>query len=664
MVFLLALLLAAPLQAAGGPVTLAVPFLPQSEDLCGGAAAAMVFRFFGDRHASVSQFAPLVDRSAGGISTAALENAIQQRGWRTLARPSTIDALRALVRRGQPVLLLIEDRPGRYHYVVAIGADDRSIVVHDPARGPSRVIANQNFERVWSAAKFWSLAIGPDGRIERSSPSTPPHATASRDREAMTSCERDFESAMDDIEHRPGEAETILDRVRAKCPTLPAPVRELSGLRFAEKRYGDAEALATEAVRLGAKDGYTWNLLGASRFLRGDAAHALEAWNHDGRPRVDHVAIAGADRMRYDLLANYVGLEEGDLLTPRAFQLADRRVSDLPDRASSRVSFRPDEDGYAVVDVNVVENATWPRAPIDWAARAAHIVVDREIAVDVPGFTGQGEVWRGAWRWWANRPAVKLSFSAPVGGRVPGVWSVSTGWEAQTYAAGDGESRRDAETTGSIGYGGWIRPSFRAGITAGVLDGSSSDRHLLIGVNAETRRFGDRMNVAAAVMRGVSIDDRASFSTFSIGARAATSSEAQGIAAIAAASLDVVSDASPLSFWSGAGEGRARAGLLRAHRLLHDGTIDGDVFGRTAGTLNLEVRRWLADTTLTPIGVAAFVDAASAARRLSSSQTAKHVDAGGGLRARLPGLQGTLRLDYARGLDDGANAISIGITVW
>ena len=44
-----------------------VPFLPQTPDLCGGAAAAMVFRYWGDAHADVEQFAPLVDRGAGGI---------------------------------------------------------------------------------------------------------------------------------------------------------------------------------------------------------------------------------------------------------------------------------------------------------------------------------------------------------------------------------------------------------------------------------------------------------------------------------------------------------------------------------------------------------------------------------------------------------------------
>ena len=42
-------------------VTLSVPFLPQTEALCGGAAAAMVLRYWGEAHASVDEFAKLVE---------------------------------------------------------------------------------------------------------------------------------------------------------------------------------------------------------------------------------------------------------------------------------------------------------------------------------------------------------------------------------------------------------------------------------------------------------------------------------------------------------------------------------------------------------------------------------------------------------------------------
>ena len=55
-----------PRTAAAQP-PLTVPYLPQTEALCGGAAAAMVMRFYGDREVYADAFAPLVDWNAGGI---------------------------------------------------------------------------------------------------------------------------------------------------------------------------------------------------------------------------------------------------------------------------------------------------------------------------------------------------------------------------------------------------------------------------------------------------------------------------------------------------------------------------------------------------------------------------------------------------------------------
>jgi hypothetical protein len=49
-----------------------VPFVSQSERLCGGAAAAMVLRYWGERGVTAEDFAGLVDNDAGGIRQSAL----------------------------------------------------------------------------------------------------------------------------------------------------------------------------------------------------------------------------------------------------------------------------------------------------------------------------------------------------------------------------------------------------------------------------------------------------------------------------------------------------------------------------------------------------------------------------------------------------------------
>ena len=115
-----------------------VPYLPQTEALCGGAAAAMVFRYWGDAHADVQEFAPVVDRRAGGIAGDALAGAVISRGWRTARLDGSLDALGARIRGGQPVIVLLPDRRDRYHYVVVTALTGDGVVVHDPAWGPSR----------------------------------------------------------------------------------------------------------------------------------------------------------------------------------------------------------------------------------------------------------------------------------------------------------------------------------------------------------------------------------------------------------------------------------------------------------------------------------------------------------------------------------------------
>src|SRR4051812_20434074 len=166
--------LAAALSLAAS-LAIDVPYLPQTDALCGGAAAAMVFRYWGDAHGAAQEFAALVDRRAGGIANDALTRAIDGRGWRTARAGESLAALRARMLDKQPVIVLLPDRGTLYHYVVVVAATDDTVVVHDPSWGPSRSIRALDFERAWKAAGFWSLVILP--------PASPP-ANRQRPREA------------------------------------------------------------------------------------------------------------------------------------------------------------------------------------------------------------------------------------------------------------------------------------------------------------------------------------------------------------------------------------------------------------------------------------------------------------------------------------------------
>src|SRR5712671_1020868 len=138
-------------------LSLTVPYLPQTDALCGGAAAAMVFRYWGDTHADIEQFAPLVDRRAGGIADDVLVRAIEERGWRPRRFVGSVRLLAEQIENSRPVIILLADRSQKRgrptfpvdHYLVVTGVEEDAIVVHDPAWGPARRIAVADLMRAW-----------------------------------------------------------------------------------------------------------------------------------------------------------------------------------------------------------------------------------------------------------------------------------------------------------------------------------------------------------------------------------------------------------------------------------------------------------------------------------------------------------------------------------
>src|SRR5262245_41066564 len=268
--------------------TLAVPYLPQTEALCGGAAAAMVFRYLGDRHADVQQFESLVDARAGGLADTVLIVAIRARGWFADRLDGSVDTIRAQIAAGHPLILLLEDRPSRYHYVVAVGTDDQHVFVHDPTWGPSRAIANAELIRRWKPAGYWTLLVMAGSAVK---PAPQPGAVTSPtiDRN-FSACQRHLNEALDTIEtDGPAMAGDVLESISRRCPQDSAPLRELSAVRFSQRRWRDAATLAQRALDRNNEDSYAWDVLGSSRFILDDTHGALQAWNHIGKPKVDSV---------------------------------------------------------------------------------------------------------------------------------------------------------------------------------------------------------------------------------------------------------------------------------------------------------------------------------------------------------------------------------------
>jgi hypothetical protein len=645
-----------------------VPYLPQTDALCGGAAAAMVFRFWGDAHADAQSFAPLVDRDAGGIANGVLTRAIEGRGWRTASAGGSLDALRASLREHRPVIVLLPDRGDRYHYVVVIGATSDAIVVHDPSWGPSRSIRAPDFEREWKAAGFWSLVVSPPSltpkhAVERVAPT--PVATDPGVADSGTpECDARLDRALADIRAQGlAHADTILAGVRAGCPGAAGPLRELSALRFAQRRWSEASALARQAIRLDPHDDYALDVLGSSLFMQHDELGALRAWNRIGKPRVNVVRIEGLHHIRYQTVAAVMDLQPNMLLTAERFERARRRLNELPDRAATRLAVKPEADGFATVDVVVVELAAIPRGAIEWAGAAARTATSREVEVSVPGVSGQGDVWSAGWRWWNNRPAVSVGLATPRVGRLPGVWRFDGSWESDAFTAMPSASVVESRLHGGLTISDWLSGGVRYSVATGVDGWSGGRKAASIGGSLERAAFDDRVRLTIAATQWAPIAEGAAF--HSIGARATTQSSADAIGWVVRGSVGIerVSEAAPLALWPGAGEGQVRTPLLRAHPLLNDGAIDltaAAAFGRTLAFGSAEMQRWLDRPSLVRLGVAGFADIARASRQADGGATPVQVDLGVGLRVKIPGTPGVLRADVARGLRDGANALTIG----
>ena len=674
---MIAVLAAALWLASSLTIALDVPYLPQTDALCGGAAAAMVFRYRGDAHAGVESFAPLVDRRAGGIENDVLVGEIERRGWIVDRVDGSMAAIEARLEAGDPVVVLLAQRGRRYHYVVVVGRTGRGVLVHDPSWGPNREIAEREFLQRWSASAFWAIDVRPravrpnadtphDGDQAGGDPTggNPTGVVSGFSRTVTSACSSIIDRAVAEVRARGlDSADGIFADVRRRCPGSSAPLRELAGIRFAQRRWSDAASLARQALDIDAPDDYALDVLGSSLFMLNDPGGALRAWNQLGRPTLDRVLVSGLNHTRYQAIADALHLTPGALLTADAFERARRRLEDLPDRATARLDVRPESDGFASVDLVIAERSAIPRGPAEWSTLGLEAAIDREVTSTLPGFTGEGETWSASWRWWANRPRVALAFAAPRFAGMPGVWRLDAAWEAESYAFGDSSALlRESRTHLALSVSDWMSSRWRYSVRAGFDEWSGGRRGVSAGGAIEERLIADRVSLRADGDTWIAAGALPGFSTAALRARWTSRPIVRGWSAAATAGAQHATSGAPLALWAGAGDGHERGELLRAHPMLDDGVIDvtsGAAFGRTLVFGNAEAQRWMDTPWPARVGVAVFADAARATDRFGPGGVLQ-VDAGAGLRLRIPGVARTLRVDVAHGMRDGANAITMG----
>ena len=662
----------APAEERSAPATLQlldVPYVPQSEALCGGAALAMVLRYWGMSGVFAEDFAALVEPGQAGIRTGALVRAAQAEGWLALPLPASAVALQSQLAQGRPVIALIQVSPGSYHYVVLVAWAKGWAILHDPALGPFQALREAEFGEAWSGSESWALLVlPPQGRAAPGAADSA--AVAPPVPVALDDCESLVEAGiLQAVQGDSAQAELSFRAAQAMCPASAAALRERAGLRFQAEDWVGASRLARSALALDPSDAHARRLLAGSAFLAGDVEGALDAWNALSEPRTDLTRIDGLRRIRYAAVANQLDLPPGELLTPQDFRRAGRRLAELPAQSAFRLDLRPLPQGMAQVNVTLLERPLVVESPWALARTGIKALTERELTVDVASPTGNGELWTAGWRWYAQRPRVALGLAVPAAGGRPGIWRLEGFWERQTYAVpapagasspADKALSREERRRTSLSVADWLSPDLRLEVGVALDKWVDRGAHLSLAGGVETRWAGDRLTLGAQAASWISLAQGVPFAAGGLTLAWCSSGLDSGDAWHGRLGLLSATATAPLALWSGAGTGQGRAPLLRAHPLLAGGVIDGVVFGRRLihGTIERQAWPW----TLGPLrlGWALFVDGARAWDAGRADRVPWQADGGAGLRMQPLGMKGQLRIDGAVGLMDGNTAVSLG----
>jgi hypothetical protein len=627
-----------------------VPYLRQSEALCGGAALAMVLRYWGLPDIRPEEFAGSLTADGTGIPVDALPRLAEARGFRAFAFGDGEAEAIAHLQKGRPLIALLSTGPGRHHYVVMLAWSGERVLIHDPAVGPFRILAETEWRRRWAPTDRWALLVlPPEGfASDTSSSVTPSSSGADAEPAPQGPCAALVQPGVDLA--LAGELEAAHEHLAAAaswCPDASAPLREMAALEFRRERWPEAASLASEAVGRDPQDKFAWKLLATSQFVAGRRQEALSAWNRVDEPRLDLVQIDGFERTPARVVYDYLGEKPGTLLTPERLRRVERRMAALPAAQIASVGYRPLSGGAARLEVNVVERRPFssPRSIV--LQSAVHAVSERALVVDAFGLAPSGDSVRVLGHWQPNRARGALSASAPRFLSLPGVVTAEAMWDRQSYRSApealETAVLREQRQRASLSLAHWWAADTRAVVTVAADDWSRRGRHLSLSAEVEERLPGDHVAVGGNVAgwwSGASAPFYAASGRGSIRTRAAADHTRLRVDV----AYDFASRRAPLALWSGAGTGAGRTLLLRAHPLLRDGVVDGEAFGRRLVSGTAEAETPLGSLGPAPVRAVAFVDAV---KILAPARRGTLVDIGAGLRLQPPGWRSALRVDLA-----------------
>ncbi len=365
---------------------------------------------------------------------------------------------------------------------------------------------------------------------------------------------------------------------------------------------------------------------------------------------VDLFQIEGLRKIRQRPVERLTSFRTGDVLTVDRLTRARRQLSEWPAATTAVVSYTPRPNGRADVAVIVAERDLLPVSPLALGVIGGRAIFTREVGLALGPLTSGGDRVELGWRFWPERPRYSAAMLAPA--PWGGLWGVQVSSEQQPLTA-PVPLVFERHSAGVV-VSAWQTGHVRWQVGGGLDRWNSHGRFGTISAGLDFATLGEGVRLRA---RGQSWLGAAGFGTWDVSVRASHSLAGGRYQVDARAATAHVSASAPYDIWQAGDNGQARPTLLRAHPLLRHGKLLASRLGADVTTASTELQRLFRRRGVS-FGPAVFVDVGITARTLVGTAPFLDTDIGLGLRARLPGMAGTLRIDLAKGLRDGVSALS------
>ena len=155
------------------------------------------------------------------------------------------------------------------------------------------------------------------------------------------------------------DAENAFERGRTQQPRDKRFPVELAGIRFKQKKYGEAADYLHRALRLDPADEYANDFLGSVYFLQGNLEAALKYWNRVSKPYVENVQLDPPPRVDPVLLDRAFAFAPASVLRLSELQTTEARVSGLSIFPDQKFDLEARPDGKFDVVLRARERNGW-----------------------------------------------------------------------------------------------------------------------------------------------------------------------------------------------------------------------------------------------------------------------------------------------------------------